>query len=113
MDVERWRSQLWKGAAELAVLALLERRDSYGVELLEAVRGREGLELSEGTIYPLLNRLQKEGKLAARWVEDAGASHPRKYYGLTAEGRALLQAMKTEWAAFRRSLTDLIEGERT
>ena len=113
MDVERWRSQLWKGAAEMAVLALLERRESYGVELLEAVRGREGLGLSEGTIYPLLNRLQKEGKIAARWAEDPGASHPRKYYGVTADGRALLQAMKGEWAAFRRSLTDLIEGERT
>jgi len=110
VDVERWRSQLWKGAAELAVLALLERRESYGLELLEAVRGREGLGISDGTIYPLLNRLQGEGKVASRWVEDPGATHPRKYYRLTGEGRAFLAAMKAEWAVFRRSLTDLIEG---
>ena len=113
MEVERWKSQLWKGAAELAILALLERRDSYGLQLLEAVRGREGLGLSDGTIYPLLNRLQKEGKISALWVEDPGANHPRKYYRLTGDGRALLQAMKSEWSAFRRSLTDLIERERT
>jgi len=113
VEVERWKSQLWKGAAELAILALLERRDSYGLQLLEAVRGREGLGLSDGTIYPLLNRLQKEGKISALWVEDPGASHPRKYYRLTGDGRALLQAMKSEWSAFRRNLTDLIEGERT
>lgn len=113
MEVERWKSQLWKGAAELAILALLERRESYGLQLLEEVRGREGLGLSGGTIYPLLNRLQKEGKISSLWVEDPGASHPRKYYGLTGDGRALLQTMKSEWSAFRRSLTDLIEGERT
>ena len=113
MEVERWKSQLWKGAAELAILALLERRESYGLQLLEEVRGREGLGLSDGTIYPLLNRLQKEGKISALWVEDPGANHPRKYYRLTGDGRALLQAMKSEWSAFRRSLTDLIEGERT
>lgn len=113
MEVERWRSQLWKGAAELAILALLERRQSYGLQLLEEVRGREGLGLSEGTIYPLLNRLQKEGKVASSWVEDAGASHPRKYYRLTGDGRALLQTMKVEWGMFRRSLTDLIDGGRT
>ncbi|MHB8077717.1 MAG: PadR family transcriptional regulator [Candidatus Krumholzibacteriia bacterium] len=112
MEVERWKSQLWKGAAELAILALLERRESYGLQLLEAVRGREGLGLSEGTIYPLLNRLQKEGKISALWVEDPGASHPRKYYRLTVDGSALLQGMKAEWGAFRRSLTDLIEGDR-
>jgi PadR family transcriptional regulator, regulatory protein PadR len=111
VDLERWKSQLWKGAAEMAILALLERRERYGVELLEAVRGREGLGLSDGTIYPLLNRLQKEAKVASRWVEAPGASHPRKYYALTGDGRALLQAMKTEWSAFRRNLTDLIEGE--
>jgi PadR family transcriptional regulator PadR len=113
VEVERWKSQLWKGAAELAILALLERRESYGIQLLEKVREWEGLGLSDGTIYPLLNRLQKEGKISALWVEDPGASHPRKYYRLTGAGRALLQAMKSEWSAFRRSLTELIEGERT
>jgi PadR family transcriptional regulator PadR len=113
MDVERWKSQLWKGAAEMAVLALLARRESYGLGLLEAARGWPGMGLSEGTIYPLLNRLQGEGKLAARWVEDAGATHPRKYYGLTEQGRAFLRAMTIEWRTFQGSLNDLIEGSGT
>ncbi len=110
MEIERWKSQLWKGAAELAVLALLERRERYGLELLEAVRGRGGPGLSEGTIYPLLNRLAGEGKLTSRWVEDPGATHPRKYYRLTAEGVAFLAEMRADWIAFRQSLSELIEG---
>jgi PadR family transcriptional regulator PadR len=113
MDVERWRSQLWKGAAELAVLALLARRESYGLELLEGLGGRGGLGISDGTIYPLLNRLQNEGKLTSRWVEDPGATHPRKYYRLTEAGQASLAAMRVEWETFHRSLTHLIEGSES
>lgn len=108
MELSAWKSQLRKGAAELAVLAALGRRESYGLELLERVRGDGGLELAEGSIYPLLNRLQKEGKVTSRWVEDADASHPRKYYALTAEGAALLAAMLSEWSRFEVGMRRII-----
>ncbi len=88
MDLNAWKAQLRKGAAELAVLAVLDRTETYG------------LDLSEGSIYPLLNRLQKEGKIRGRWVEDAEAAHPRKYYALTDDGRALLAGMLDEWGLF-------------
>src|ERR687895_1115061 len=88
MELNAWKSQLRKGAAELAVLATLDRGETYGLDLLEQIRAAGGLELSEGSIYPLLNRLQKEGKIRGRWVQDPDAAHPRKYYGLTRDGRA-------------------------
>jgi PadR family transcriptional regulator PadR len=111
MDLNAWKAQLRKGAAELAVLAVLDRKESYGLELLEGIHEVGGLELSEGSIYPLLSRLQKEGKIRGRWVEDPDATHPRKYYRLTAAGRALLTEMLAEWALFESGMRQLIGEE--
>ena len=108
MDLSPWKSQLRKGAAELAVLATLERKESYGVELLERIQSIGGLALSDGSIYPLLNRLQKDGKIRGRWVEDPDATHPRKYYALTAEGRELLAEMIAEWARFEAGMREVL-----
>lgn len=111
MDLDPWRSQLRKGAAELAVLSVLRRGESYGLELLEQIRGEGGLELSEGSIYPLLNRLQKEGKIRARWVEDADATHPRKYYTLTPLGMELGALMADEWRRFAARVSHMVDHE--
>lgn len=110
MDIERWKAQLRKGAAELAVLAVLDQEESYGLAILDTVRGEGGLAISEGSIYPLLNRLEKAGKITARWVEEEDASHPRKYYALTSEGRAVLNEMKAAWHLFQRDMSTLIDS---
>lgn len=111
MELSAWKAQLRKGAAELAVLAALHRSESYGVQLLERIHAAGGLDLSEGSIYPLLNRLQKDGKIRGRWVEDADAAHPRKYYALTDEGRALLAEMLAEWARFAAGMNQIVDEE--
>jgi PadR family transcriptional regulator, regulatory protein PadR len=111
MDLNAWKTQLRKGAAELAVLATLDQQESYGLELLERLQAAGSLELSEGSIYPLLNRLQKDGKIRGRWVEDAEAAHPRKYYALTAAGRALLAEMLAEWAQFEEGMRQILGEE--
>jgi PadR family transcriptional regulator, regulatory protein PadR len=111
MELSAWKAQLRKGAAELAVLAALDRSESYGLELLDRLQAAGGLELSEGSIYPLLNRLQKEGKIRGRWVEDPDAIHPRKYYGLTDEGRALLAGMLAEWTQFEAGMRQILAQE--
>ena len=111
MDLTAWRAQLRKGAAELAVLAVLDREETYGVDLLERIQMAGGLDLSGGSIYPLLNRLQQEGKIRGRWVEDADASHPRKYYALTKTGRAILAEMVMEWAQFEAGMRMLLGEE--
>ena len=110
VEIERWKSQLLKGTAELAVLAVLRDGPRYGLEILDAVRS-SGLELAEGTIYPLLNRLQKEGKLASCWVQDEGASHPRKYYRLTPAGASLLEAMRAAWLEYAADVSRLVGKE--
>jgi PadR family transcriptional regulator PadR len=111
MDIESWKAQLRKGAAELAVLAVLERGDDYGLSILDSVQGQGGLQISEGSIYPLLNRLQKDNKISARWVEEEGASHPRKYYTLTDDGRAFLADMKEGWRLFQRDMSAILGQE--
>lgn len=108
MELDAWRSQLRKGAAELAVLAVLREGESYGIQLLETIRDQAGLELSEGSIYPLLKRLETEGKIASRWVDDADATHLRKYYSLTDEGIRILGLMRTEWHRFEKSMRAIV-----
>ncbi|MEM7355200.1 MAG: PadR family transcriptional regulator [Acidobacteriota bacterium] len=109
MDLPRWRSQLRKGAAELAVLAVIGDQEAYGIQILNRITRHDGLEITEGTLYPLLNRLQRDGKIESRWVEDEGASHPRKYYRATSEGSEMLDRMKAEWSRFSNGLDQLIE----
>jgi PadR family transcriptional regulator PadR len=108
MNVESWQAQLRKGAAELVVLSLLKGRALYGLELLDAAGGSGGV-LSDGTLYPLLARLEREGKLAAQWVLAEDAKIPRKYYRLTAEGEALLAEMHRLWREFSAFVGGAVE----
>ena len=108
--IDAWKSQLRKGAAELAVLALLERREAYGLEILQALTRGDQLGVSEGSIYPLLKRLEKAGKLTARWQDMPEAGNPRKYYGLSDEGQAALNQMRSAWQEFRDQLDIIVSG---
>ncbi|XBQ15343.1 MAG: PadR family transcriptional regulator [Oceanicaulis sp.] len=108
-NIDSWKAQLRKGSAELAVLAVIGGGEKYGIEILDRISGVEGLGISEGTIYPLLNRLQREGRIKARWVENPDGGVPRKYYRLTQDGEAVLQTMVEAWAGFRTALDRIVE----
>ncbi len=108
MQIEVWETQLRKGAVELAVLGVLAKGDSYGVAILERLAEVSALGVAEGSIYPLLHRLQKDGKVASRWVEEPGASHPRKYYALTPQGREMLTKMQAGWRRLRSGLDAIL-----
>lgn len=99
--------QLKKGVLELCVLALLSRQDSYAYEI--ASRLAEGIDMGEGTIYPLMRRMQTDG-LVDTYLVESSAGPPRKYYKLTEAGRSSFTAQKEEWAAFSRAV-DAILGE--
>jgi PadR family transcriptional regulator PadR len=102
----RWEAQMKKGCLELAVLAALWDQARYGLEILSFLEG-EDLEVSEGTLYPLLNRLHRDGLVITDWVEgDLG--HPRRYYELTSVGRDLARSMSSRWRAFTDSLRSLL-----
>lgn len=93
--------QLKKGVLELCVLQLLSRGDTYGYQITSRLAADIGM--GEGTIYPLMKRMQNEGLVSTYLVESASGP-PRKYYKLTAEGSAALTAQHAEWQAFQRAV---------
>jgi PadR family transcriptional regulator PadR len=107
MELSAWQAQVRKGAAELAVLAVLSRGEAYGLEILERAKGGGEL-VAEGALYQLLNRLERDGKLTSRWVTNGGG-HPRKYYVLTEEGARLFAQMQAVWTDFSNAMSDLLE----
>jgi PadR family transcriptional regulator PadR len=107
-SVDKWEAQMRKGCLEMAVLASLWRGRLYGLEILRVLERDSNLVLSEGTIYPILNRLRSEGLVQSEWVE-AEAGHPRKYYQLTASGHERATQMAKTWTQFSAGLGCLIE----
>jgi PadR family transcriptional regulator PadR len=101
-------SQLRRGVLEFCVLALLRDDERYGFEIVRALSEADGLVTTEGTVYPLLARLRKEGVVETTWRESPSGP-PRRYYRLTPAGRSLLRSFTTEWVRFRGSVDDLLE----
>lgn len=101
-ELGKWETQLRKGGLGLAVLATLWTGRQYGLEILKRLEADAGMAVSEGAIYPLLNRLKTEGLVDSEWVEAAG--HPRKYYSLTALGRGRIRGMAASWTTFAAGL---------
>jgi PadR family transcriptional regulator PadR len=99
--------QLKRGVLELCVLALLSRGDAYAYEI--ASRLAKGIDMGEGTIYPLMRRMQSDG-LVATYLVESPAGPPRKYYKLTAAGEASFTAQKAEWTAFSKAVDDILGG---
>ncbi|MEX1163467.1 MAG: PadR family transcriptional regulator [Nitriliruptor sp.] len=107
-------TQLRRGVLPHAVLAVLADGERYGVELVEVLSSDPRLAVSEGTLYPLLARLRRDGLVTTSWRESS-AGPPRRYHQLTADGVAQLAAFRTEWTAFRDAVDDLMRrpGPRT
>jgi PadR family transcriptional regulator PadR len=110
MRIER---ELMRGAGPVAVLRLLERRQMYGYELVEALERETGgvLSMGQSTLYPLLYNLEGKGLLAAQWRK-APSGRRRKYYALTPKGVARLEAERAQWQALFATMTDLGVVER-
>ncbi len=103
-DIDNKVTQLRKGILELAILSALYHKPHYGYSLVRDLTAAGAAELKEGTIYPILSRLAKEGLVRSEWVE-SNQGPPRKYYLLTTDGRTMCEALNRE---FRR-LVCLIE----
>ncbi|MEU6782619.1 PadR family transcriptional regulator [Nonomuraea angiospora] len=108
--VARLRRELARGTTELAVLSVLDVRRRYGYELLKLLRqaGEGVLEVKEGTLYPLLHRLEDAGHILATW-EAEGRARPRKYYVITPEGRAYLAMLRAEWSGLVDAMRQLLD----
>lgn len=99
----KWDAQLRKGTLELVILAVLKERRLYGLELLGQLQCLETTAISEGTLYPLLDRLKRDGVIDARWQQE-GETRPRKYYQLTVQGEEKLADLTIRW---RKSVKDI------
>ncbi len=88
--------QLRKGILELAILGSLNQNSHYGYSLIKSISGDSDIELTEGTIYPILARLSKEQLVKSEWVESKQGP-PRKYYSLTPNGKKVFTVLSAEF----------------
>ncbi len=104
--------ELKRGTLELILLRLLSERPMYGYELISTLeqRGGEQFQLKEGTLYPVLYRLENDGFIEAKW-ETLERGVPRKYYRLTKAGGKELESLTREWQEFSAAVNQLLGGE--
>ena len=102
-------TELRRGVLEHCVLALVRDEEAYAFDIVRTLSASGGLVTSEGTIYPLLSRLRRDGLVTTTWRE-SGSGPPRRYYRITVDGRAVLRAFAADWARFRDAVDALIGG---
>jgi PadR family transcriptional regulator PadR len=101
-------AQMRRGVLQYCVLALVHEEERYGFELVRSLGEVEGMVTSEGTIYPLLSRLRRDGLVDTTWRESTQGP-PRRYYHATDAGRAALEAFTAEWGRFRDAVDHFVE----
>lgn len=97
--------QLRKGVLEMCVLTLLEQEDGYAYDI--ASRLADEIGMGEGTIYPLMRRMQSEG-LVTTYLQESKNGPSRKYYRLTKKGRTALDKQKADWTAFTTAVDKIL-----
>ncbi|MGO4913680.1 PadR family transcriptional regulator [Leeuwenhoekiella sp. W20_SRS_FM14] len=108
--VTKWQSQVKKGTLSFIVLNAISAKELYGYELIEIIKASTAIEIAEGTLYPLMNRLTKEGLTTSKWVEQESGI-PRKYYILTSDGVATLKEMRKYWHQLETSIKTITTNE--
>jgi PadR family transcriptional regulator, regulatory protein PadR len=107
MDYGGETTELRRGVLGPCVLALLAERPRFGLELVRDLSGADGLLTSEGTVYPLLNRLRDAGWVTSCWKHEAD-QRPRRYYSVTDQGRDHLDAFRRDWSAFASAVDTVL-----
>ena len=107
---DNWVTQLRKGMLELWILNSINGRKVYGYDIVKTLRGTDGLVISEGTIYPILSRLHREGFVTTS-IEESTEGPPRKYYELTKSGQQQLGRMNASWQTIESGIDGLRKGK--
>src|SRR5579863_6010796 len=102
---EQLRLELRRGCLVMAVLGQL-RAEQYGYTLRQALAGL-GLAIDEGTLYPLLRRLESQGLLVSEWREEDKRN--KRFYRLSPDGKKILKQLITEWESINQSLTQILQ----
>lgn len=100
-----------KGVLDMLVLKLLEKEEKYGYQIISELKEKSNNRflLKEGTLYPILYRLEDDKFVESKWSEAVGKKVPRKYYVITGEGRKALQEIQTLWLDINRSAAMIME----
>ncbi len=110
---ETFNKELKRGTLEMILLHLISERQMYGYELASTLEKTGGslFRIKEGTLYPILYRLEKAGYIESRW-ETLERGVPRKYYRLTGPGMKYMNARLEEWKEFTAAIDRLLEGSK-
>lgn len=103
-------TQLLKGVLDVAVLAVVAEEDGYGYDVVRRLRAGGLAEVGDASVYGTLRRLYSQGALTSYVVPSDEGPH-RKYYGINAQGRAMLAAQRKDWREFAGTMTRLLDGE--
>ena len=105
-QMDKWQLQLRKGVLVYMVLSLLNRQEMYGYSLISSLSEKMSASMAEGTIYPLLNRMVRNGNISFEWrIMESGPA--RKYYQITDSGNELLSGMHSHWQGINDNLQGL------
>jgi len=105
-NAENSKAQMRKGLLEFCILLLINKKALYASDILEALKDADMI-VVEGTLYPLLSRLRADGLLSYEWQESKSGP-PRKYYSLTAKGKASLKDLIKTWSSLNDSISSLL-----
>jgi PadR family transcriptional regulator PadR len=108
---DNWTTQLRKGVLELCILNIIGHDRVYGYNIVRQLRDIDSLVVSEGTIYPILSRLKRDG-LVRTSLEESSEGPARKYYELTRRGEQLLGDMNSYWDNLSRGVSGLKRGSK-
>jgi len=108
--IDRWIPQFKKGLLEFIILLKLQEGTSYGYELAIEIMKLTSIELAEGTLYPLLNRLKRDGLVTTTW-QTSEVGTPRKYYEITASGTETLEKMKDYWTSTHTAVLKMVTAK--
>lgn len=110
---DRFLQQLKKGVLEMLVLEMICQGPTYGYELLTSLKERSGglFSLKEGTLYPILYRLEDDGMIAAAWSAQEGRTAPKKIYSATGKGQSERRSRRAIWRNFVDTVDGFYEGE--
>ncbi len=108
---EKYERQMKKGVLDMLVLKLLESEAKYGYQIIQELKEKSEsvFLLKDGTLYPILYRLEDDGLVVSRWSAAEGKQVPRKYYEITEEGRGAVADMQTVWQYIAGGISKIME----
>lgn len=111
--ISQFERQLKKGIFEMLVLTLLSRTKMYGYQIIQALKmeSDEFFVLKEGTLYPILYRLEENGFAKSQWVEPEDGKTPKKYYEITPLGKERLALQKNYWSVFTKKIDGFMKED--